>query len=68
MLGIGVPSASSGASTGTEKAVTVGPGMQDIAMGEKWAGLNKVSFTAEMGGTQMGVAIGELVYELISDC
>lgn len=68
MFGIGAVSASSSASTGTAKAVTMGPGMQDLVMGEEWQGLSKVSFSAEMGGTQMGVGIGEVVYELVSAC
>lgn len=54
--------------SGAESAVSVGEGMQTVPMGEGWRGLNLVRFSAEEGGVQMGVALGEVVYELISGC
>ena len=42
--------------------------MQTVQMEGGWEGLSKVTFSAEMGGTPMGVGLGEVVYELVSAC
>lgn len=64
MVGVGVPSAA------TFRSVAVGPGWQDVVMGvgEGWEGLSKVSFSAVVGGVEMGVGIGEVGYGLVGTC
>lgn len=68
MFGVGAASAGSGTASGTERSVMIGPGMQTLAMGGSWERLSKMSFTATMGGKEMGVGLGEVVYELVQAC
>ena len=68
MFGIGAAAARLGAASGIEKAVAVGPGMQSVQMEGGWEGLSRVTFSAEVGGAQMGLGLGEVAYGLVTAC
>ncbi len=68
MSGIGAGVPGSGAASGTERSVTVEPGMQRLDMGPGWEGLREVSFAAAAAGVPVGLALGEVVYEVVGAC
>ena len=68
MFGNGAAATGSGTATGISRYVEVGPGMQTVQMEQGWEGLSKVSIAAQVGGTQTGLMLAEVVYEFVSAC
>lgn len=55
--------------SGNERSLLVEGIMHESTFDEElWSGLSQVSFSAESGGMQIGVAVGGLSYELVSPC
>lgn len=70
IAGLGGAGTSGGATIGVARSVIVrgGGGMERISMGMEWEGLSEVTISGQSWGRQMGVGVGEVVYELTSAC
>lgn len=68
MFGIGAAAKGSGGATGISKFVAVAPGIQTVQMEQGWEGLSKVSVAPRVEGTQTGLMLAEVAYELVSAC
>lgn len=42
--------------------------MQKFEFDGTWAGLSRVSFSAQQAGVRMGVGVDDLEYEISGDC
>jgi hypothetical protein len=68
---LGTPSTGTNSASTTAMLRTVlleGTAAQKVWFDETWIGLSQVIFTAEKGGKEMAVRVGELCYEIVSAC